>query len=485
MLPSASAPWWSWGSSWSSGWWSGVGSLMPRPYPAGPRAPPPPGATVAAVARVVVVGGGFGGIASAARLAKLGHDVSLLEASDRLGGALGRLTRGEFTWDTGPAHTALPAVVRDLFRKSGRPLEREVDLVQLPLLRRHRFADGTELDLPDGRAAQLEALGASLGPDAATRWTAYVDAFTDDWEALRKDYFERPWSPDLASDHATRLLRTRLTMAKVLRRSLGKDERLRLVAGFPAEVEGHDLRDVPAWVGLWSYLERQLGVWTVADGLGTLADVLARRLATRRVAVHLGSRALDVELRDGRAVGVRTPEGTHDADVVVVAVDPRRLPATAAHVQRTMPAMPPVVTHLGIEGPVPDLPHEVVVHGEAMIVLRTRGGEAPDGAHAWTLLGRGRLSEDPVVALARGGIRVRDQVVARVDRSPRDQVAELGQSAYGVLWQGRGTVTQRLGPRTPVPGVYAAGASATPGAGLASVGLSAALVAQVVGPAGA
>ena len=31
------------------------------------------------MSRVVVVGGGFGGLASAARLAKLGHEVTLLE----------------------------------------------------------------------------------------------------------------------------------------------------------------------------------------------------------------------------------------------------------------------------------------------------------------------------------------------------------------------------------------------------------------------
>ncbi|HET8960212.1 FAD-dependent oxidoreductase, partial [Nocardioides sp.] len=33
------------------------------------------------MARVVVVGGGFGGLAAAARLAKLGHDVTLTERS--------------------------------------------------------------------------------------------------------------------------------------------------------------------------------------------------------------------------------------------------------------------------------------------------------------------------------------------------------------------------------------------------------------------
>ena len=44
-------------------------------------------------------------------------------------------------------------------------------------------------------------------------------------------------------------------------------------------------------------------------------------------------------------------------------------------------------------------------------------------------------------------------------------------------------IMDRLGPTTPVPGVYAAGAHATPGSGVHLVGLSAALVAQSIGPA--
>ena len=86
-------------------------------------------------------------------------------------------------------------------------------------------------------------------------------------------------------------------------------------------------------------------------------------------------------------------------------------------------------------------------------------------------------------ALARHKIDIRDQVVARIDLSPRDLVEHWGGSPMGVLWQGRGTVRHRLGPTTPIEGVYAAGAHATPGAGLPFVGLSAALVAQLVGPA--
>ena len=439
------------------------------------------------MARVVVVGGGFGGLASAARLAKLGHEVTLVEATSALGGCLATVEQDGFTWDAGPTESLLPAVIRDFFRKSGRAAEKEIDLVPVEPVAQHRFADGTSLDLPGGsRGAQLEAVGAALGGDAGTRWIEYVERYADVWEALRKDLYERPWSAEHAPKETRALLDSRLSLHKAVSRSF-KDARLRELALHRARLEGHDPRNVPAWFGMWSYVEQNFGSWTVPGGMGQLADVLASRLRTRGVTVLTDTPARDLVVEGGRVVAVsaaRTDGEAVDlpADHVVVAIDPRRLPALARYVERTMPAIPPVVCHVGLEGEVPDLPHEVVLHGDPTLVLRTNG-TAPAGAHAWTLLGRGRLAEDIVVALARAGIKVRDQVVTRVDRSPKDLVHDWGGSPYGVLWQGRGTLARRLGPTTPVSGVHVAGAHATTGAGLPSVGLSAALVAQVIGPA--
>src|SRR3954452_9953231 len=141
------------------------------------------------MARVVVVGGGFGGTAAAARLAKLGHDVTLVERLHRLGGALRLIEKDGFRWDAGPTSTALPAVLRDLFRKSGRPLERELDLVPVQPLREHRFPDGSVLAMPSGsRSAQLEAVDRAFGDDLGRRWVDYVDGFADTWDTLRRGY---------------------------------------------------------------------------------------------------------------------------------------------------------------------------------------------------------------------------------------------------------------------------------------------------------
>lgn len=434
------------------------------------------------MSRVVVIGAGFGGLASAARLAKLGHEVTVLEAARQVGGALSFVEQDGFRWDAGPTQTLLPAVIRDLFRKSGRPLEKELELVPVEPLHQHRFADGTSLDLPGGsRAAQLEAIEGALGTGLGEQWLSYTAGFADTWELLRREYLERPWSAEHA-DKATRdVLGSRVMLRKHVDKAF-KDDRLRRLALHPAVLEGHDPRNVPAWMGMVSYVEQNFGSWTVPGGLATLTEALIRRLETRGVTVLTEMTVQDIAVENGRPVGVRTASGAVDADLVVCAVDPRRLPLLEPYVARTMPAIPPVVCHVGVVGDVPELPQEVVLHGDPMLVLRTNG-TAPEGAHAWTLLGRGKLAEDIVTALARNGIRIRQQIEVRVDRSPRDLVEQWHGSPYGVLWQGRTTVASRMGARSPVEGVYCAGAHATPGAGLPFVGLSAALVAQEIGPA--
>ncbi|MBZ5733332.1 FAD-dependent oxidoreductase [Nocardioides sp. TRM66260-LWL] len=449
------------------------------------------------MADVVVVGGGLGGLAAAARLAKLGHAVRLVERSPRVGGALLDVEDDAlpgFAWDAAVSTVLLPAVLRDLFRKSGRPLERELELVPQDVLREHRFADGGSLTLHAGsrgrQAEAFDALRAGLGE----RWLAYVDEAGRDWEALRTAYFEVP--PDLRGrDALPAEARLRLDSRETLERrarAAFRDRRARLVATHPAVLDGQDPRLTPGWTALTAYLEQTFGTWRVVGGTGALAAALEQRLVTRGVEVLAGVRALDVRLEAGRAVGVRvqrdgaTPEDL-DADLVVCAIDPRGLPALAPHVATSMPALPPVVSHLALRDddpsdPLPDLPPELVLHGEPLLVVRP-GGRAPEGHRAWSILARGRVDEDLAVALARRGLDVRSRIVGRVDLSARALVERWHGSPYGVLWQGRGTVRRRLGPTTPVPGVLAAGAHATPGAGLPAVGLSAALVAQVVGPA--
>jgi UDP-galactopyranose mutase len=338
-------------------------------------------------------------------------------------------------------------VLRDLFRKSGRPLERELDLVPVEPMREHRFEDGSAVALPSGsRAAQQQAIDAGLGPGLGDRWLDWTHGFADTWNLLRRDYLERPYSPDHVGKETRATLTTRTTLHRAVTRAF-KDERLRALALAGTVLDGHDPRNVPAWVGMTAYVEQNFGVWTVPGGMGALAGAMTKRLGERRVDVRLGTTVEDLVVRDGRATGVVTDGGLLEADLVVCAVDPRRLPALASLVRRTMPALPPVVCHLGLQGDVPAL-RTRVLHGDPLLVVRTGGpplGGALDGAGG---AGSRRTSSPRSRAEADGASRsVRSTCPARFTRRTAGRRTGVGRPT---------TLRHRLSTTTPMVNVFCA-----------------------------
>ncbi len=150
------------------------------------------------MAGVVVIGGGFGGLAAALRLAKLGHQVTLVEAEPTLGGALRPVERDGYRWDGDGVVLPPPG-------RRSRPLPQ----VRAPDRARARPGAGAAAPgasirrwlpvsvLGGSRAEQMRAFD-RLGPGLGDQWCDFVGAFADDWELIRRNYLERPWSPLVA-----------------------------------------------------------------------------------------------------------------------------------------------------------------------------------------------------------------------------------------------------------------------------------------------
>ena len=79
----------------------------------------------------IVVGAGFGGIATALRCRALGHEVTLLERLEALGGRAQVFVRDGFKHDAGPTVITAPFMFEELFELFQKSLQDYATLVPL------------------------------------------------------------------------------------------------------------------------------------------------------------------------------------------------------------------------------------------------------------------------------------------------------------------------------------------------------------------
>jgi phytoene dehydrogenase-like protein len=105
----------------------------------------------------------------------------------------------------------------------------------------------------------------------------------------------------------------------------------------------------------------------------------------------------------------------------------------------------------------------------------------------WTSPGLADTYADWVLTvMAERGLDVGDRLAWRVVRTPADLEAETGApggAIYGTSSNGQRAAFLRPANQSPISGLYLVGGSSHPGGGLPLVGLSAEIVADLVGSA--
>ncbi len=499
------------------------------------------------MARIVVVGAGAGGMATAIRLAAQRHQVTVLEQGPTVGGKLATYRRDGYAFDTGPSLLTIPAVYRDLFLNTGTALEECVDLQPVEPAFGYHFADGSTVVVPGvGITRAAAAFGEAFGGTAAGDWSALMERAARMWHVTRDPFLMSPLDGWRTLAGLSRNLSDVRTVApRTSLRALGEeylgDWRLRQVLDRYATYTGSDPRKAPAVLATVPYVEQAFGAWHLGGGLGTLADALALRCEDLGVEVRTGTDVVSICLRDKAVAGVETSTGQFlEADIVVAnadagqvygsLVDSREARSAARSLQRSTPSLAGFVMLIALRGRTEGLQHHNVwfpsnydgefesIFGrnpqpvddpaiyvcapddprmrpddthEAWFVLvnaprHSAGGRVP-GTIDWNAPGLVEAYSRRVLdRLAERGMDIRDRIEWFETRTPADLEASVrapGGAIYGTSSNGSRAAFQRPANRSPVPGLYLVGGSSHPGGGLPLVGMSAEIVANLIGRA--
>ena len=282
---------------------------------------------------VVVIGAGVGGIAAAARLARLGCTVTVLEQNPAPGGRCGQIVRDGHRFDIGPTLLLMPELFRATYAALGERLEDHLDLQRIDPTYRIRFDDGTHLAL----TGELEALKSQLEAIEPGSFAALLRFLAEGDRHYRlslRHFVGRDWS-NLAEYLSPRnVLRIVFELHALRRHYSGlsdyfHDPRLRAAFSFQNMYLGLSPFDAPATYSLLQYTELADGVWFPKGGLYRVVESLAQIAGAAGVRFVYGARVDQIELDGERTTGVRLRNGSRiAADVVVANAD---LPYVYSH----------------------------------------------------------------------------------------------------------------------------------------------------------
>ncbi len=484
--------------------------------------------------RVIVVGAGIGGLVAALGLACQGLRVTLLDRAAAPGGKMRQVTVAGRQIDAGPTVFTMRWVLDAVFAAAGTTLDEHLALHRADVLARHAWPDGSRLDLYADLDRTADAIGALAGPREAAGFRAFTEQSRAIYQTLEAPFIraQRPGMTELVRRAGVAEL-WRIRPFDTLWSALSqhfRDPRLRQLFGRYATYCGSSPYLAPATLMLVAHVERE-GVWLVDGGMHRVAAALAALAEARGVAVRMGAEVAEVLVRGGRACGVRLADGERiEAEAVVVNADPAAVAAgllgagTAGATPRVAPA----------ERSLSALTWATVARAEGFPLLRHTVFFSDDYAAEFAELRRGALPSQPttyvcaqdrgcgragsdtapngperllilVNAPATGDTRpptpteiaqCRDRTFSHLAKAglrlTPDETLTTGPAEFHRLFPGTGgalygpavhgpTATfRRPGSRTALPGLYLAGGSTHPGAGVPMAALSGGLAASSV-----
>ncbi len=311
--------------------------------------------------RIVVLGAGMGGLSAAIHARLKGHEVTVIEQSERVGGKAAGISISGYELDPGPSIIILPEIYEAVFARAGRKMDDYLRFQRLDVVTRVYFEGQAPFDIPASETACIELLHSMSKHDAAS-FQALMDKLGRAAPHLDTTIFAKPISSPIQLLHPG-LMKFGLAFNSIKTyRSLVDDlfesPLLRsFFYGFPS-YGGQSYNSKAPGAFLIPYFMIRKGVFVPEGGVRAIPIAFRRLAEELGVAFRMGERVTAFQASGKRldSVHLSSGESVH-ADAFISNIDRYTFDRMRGIEPPNEPSYSYFTVHWGIRGEFPELEH--------------------------------------------------------------------------------------------------------------------------------
>lgn len=273
--------------------------------------------------KIALIGGGFSSLAAAAYLAKAGHQVSLYEKNETLGGRARQLKKNGFTFDMGPSWYWMPDVFESFFNDFGKSVADYYHIEKLDPGYQVYFGPNESLQISSSLEKIYETFE-SVEKGSGAKLRKFIDKAKKHYNIAIKDLVYRPGVSALELVTPTTIKKIRYFISTIkgeVEREF-QNPKLRQILQFPVLFLGAKPSQTPAFYNFMNYADFGLGTWHPDGGMYQIVEGMVALAKSLGVKIHTNSAVESISVdHQKRACGVVVNGQSIAADIVLAGAD--------------------------------------------------------------------------------------------------------------------------------------------------------------------
>ena len=225
---------------------------------------------------IAIIGSGFSSLSAACYLAKAGHNVTIYEKNDALGGRARQFKAEGFTFDMGPSWYWMPDVFDKFFNDFEKKVSDYFTLTKLSPAYRVYFGNNDFIDIEDSPEKICKKFE-SIEKGSGEKLKKYLKIAKENYEIGVTDMlYKMPGNSPLELVSKKTIKRVRFFLSNIrkdVRRDF-KNPKLRAILEFPVLFLGAKASNTPAFYNFMNYADFGIGTFQPPNGFHDLVNAM-------------------------------------------------------------------------------------------------------------------------------------------------------------------------------------------------------------------